>query len=243
VAATILSRIAAKRGNDSTAHANLATCLAVFKENQETNFAVQKASMIIQNLMKRLGVVIEVVPSDALAIDALSKARDQDQAREAAGNQSTANDAAEQGQYNKMQEPPETPLIGNLGYSPGSNHMEVDAIIQSFLQESEGNGSRPPFHNPGGGGFQDFFPQDGNAAMPNAAMGQNFQLVNQPVLGQSAGNSGVPDAEGAYHESHWQQQQQQQQQGWRPGNGEIEDPLFGFHGSSTDSFPFTGMGW
>lgn len=240
VAATILSRIAAKRGNDSTAHANLATCLAVFKENQETNFAVQKASMIIQSLMKRLSIVIENVSSDALSMEPPSRIRDQDQLRETmdgVNHQSTATDMAEAGQLNTIQEPQETPMIGNLGYSPGSNHMDVDAIIQSFLQENEGNGPRPPLHS-SGGGFPDFLPQDGHNSLPNS-IGPSFQIVNQAVLGQAVGNNAVPDAEGAYHESQWQQQQQ----GWRPGNGEVEDPLFGFHGSSIDSFPFTSMGW
>ncbi|KAH5272468.1 hypothetical protein HBI70_115300 [Parastagonospora nodorum] len=56
VAATIHARIAAKRGTDSSAYTNLETCLAVFRENQETNWAVRRANGIVQNLMKRLGV-------------------------------------------------------------------------------------------------------------------------------------------------------------------------------------------
>jgi hypothetical protein len=56
VAATIHARIAAKRGPGSHAYTSLETCLAVFRENQETNWAVRRANAIIQNLMKRLGV-------------------------------------------------------------------------------------------------------------------------------------------------------------------------------------------
>lgn len=56
VAATIHARIAAKRSADSEAHSSLETCLAVFRENQETNWAVRRAYVFIQNLMKRLGV-------------------------------------------------------------------------------------------------------------------------------------------------------------------------------------------
>lgn len=56
VAATIHARIAAKRGPGSHAHSSLEACLAVFRENQETNWAVRRANAIVQNLMKRLGV-------------------------------------------------------------------------------------------------------------------------------------------------------------------------------------------
>ncbi|KAM0278543.1 hypothetical protein ACHAQH_005111 [Verticillium albo-atrum] len=56
VAATIHARIASKRSNESDAHRSLQTCLAVFRENSETNWAVRKANAIVQSLMKRLGL-------------------------------------------------------------------------------------------------------------------------------------------------------------------------------------------
>ena len=56
VAATIHARIAAKRGAGSHAHGNLVACLGIFRENQETNWAVRRANGIVQNLMKRLGL-------------------------------------------------------------------------------------------------------------------------------------------------------------------------------------------
>lgn len=56
VAATIHARIAAKRGAGSQAHGNLVACLGIFRENQETNWAVRRANAIVQNLMKRLGL-------------------------------------------------------------------------------------------------------------------------------------------------------------------------------------------
>lgn len=56
VAATIHARIAAKRGAGSQAHGNLVACLGIFRENQETNWAVRRANGIVQNLMKRLGL-------------------------------------------------------------------------------------------------------------------------------------------------------------------------------------------
>lgn len=58
VSATIHVRIAARQGPGSEAHASLATCLAVFEENQETNWAVRRANLVIRNLMRRLGVVL-----------------------------------------------------------------------------------------------------------------------------------------------------------------------------------------
>lgn len=58
VAATIHARIAAKRGADSHAHTNLVACLAIFRENQETNWAVRRANGVVQNLMKRLGLEV-----------------------------------------------------------------------------------------------------------------------------------------------------------------------------------------
>ena len=56
VAATIHARIAAKRSPGSSAHRSLETCLGVFRENQETNWAVRRAFAFIQNLVKRVGV-------------------------------------------------------------------------------------------------------------------------------------------------------------------------------------------
>ncbi len=58
VAATIHARIAAKRGADSHAHSNLLACLGVFRENQETNWAVRRANAVVQNLMKRLNLEV-----------------------------------------------------------------------------------------------------------------------------------------------------------------------------------------
>jgi hypothetical protein len=58
VAATIHARIAAKRGADSHAHTNLVACLAIFRENQETNWAVRRAYGVVQNLVKRLGLEV-----------------------------------------------------------------------------------------------------------------------------------------------------------------------------------------
>ncbi|ETS78439.1 hypothetical protein PFICI_10501 [Pestalotiopsis fici W106-1] len=59
VAATIHVRIAAKRRHDSTIFSNLETCLAVFNENESTNWAVKRANTVIRSLMKRMDVVVD----------------------------------------------------------------------------------------------------------------------------------------------------------------------------------------
>ena len=56
VAATIHVRIAAKRSTESGARECLETCMSVFRENQETNWAVRRAKAIVEGLMTRLGV-------------------------------------------------------------------------------------------------------------------------------------------------------------------------------------------
>lgn len=65
VAATIHARIAAKRGADSHAHGNLVACLGVFRENQETNWAVRRANAVVENLMKRLGLEVPDLDKNA----------------------------------------------------------------------------------------------------------------------------------------------------------------------------------
>ncbi|KAI7185083.1 hypothetical protein KC363_g7330 [Hortaea werneckii] len=58
LAATIHVRIAAKRTSSSEAHRCLRTCLWVFEQNSETNYAVRKATRVIEGLMKRMQVSV-----------------------------------------------------------------------------------------------------------------------------------------------------------------------------------------
>lgn len=111
VAATIHARIAARRGPRSQAHSNLETCLAVFRENQETNWAVRRANAIVQNLMKRLGVATRS-PNDA-QID-----RDAD-----GGSHSSTPDT--------------TSRSRSVGREPSLRSLDIDGIIQSFVRERE----------------------------------------------------------------------------------------------------------
>lgn len=110
VAATIHARIAAKRGPGSDAHSSLETCLAVFRENQETNWAVRRANAIVQTLMKRLGVTMP--ESDDLQVDR--------------GLDSSSRNT-----------PDLSPNIGTR--EPSLQSLDIDGIIQSFVRENENN--------------------------------------------------------------------------------------------------------
>jgi hypothetical protein len=110
VAATIHARIAAKRGPGSDAHSSLETCLAVFRENQETNWAVRRANAIVQTLMKRLGVTMP--ESDDLQIDRGLN-------------------------FSSQNTPDLSPNFGTR--EPSLQSLDIDGIIQSFVREHENN--------------------------------------------------------------------------------------------------------
>lgn len=231
VAATIHSRIAARRGSDSTAHANLAICLAVFKENQETNSAVAKAAMIVESLMKKLGVAVDNISSDVLEMDNPTKGRDENQGPPAEDTRQPRNQIETETQAN-TERPlnPITPTLGN-GFSPGSDWVDIDGIIQSFLHENDGT-MRPP--EPTDQPRQQWIMHQPDSSQ--MVMGHNnFAMQNQVPIAQDV-TPGMPPAE-SYNGYQWQN-------GWKPANSEsasLEDPLFGFNGASTDTFAF--MGW
>jgi hypothetical protein len=231
VAATILTRIAAKRSNDSTAHFNLAICLAVFNENQETNSAVYKASMIVQGLMKRLGVVI--------GKDLLAKAlqADVDKAKDATAPLSDLTDQDDESQAQE-QRPSAVNTAGSTSamapYSgtPDSDWMDVDGIIQSFLEGYDGNAA--PQQNGGTAGYvakPSWLQASGH---PQATMGPDYVVGNSSVLAMNPDATVPPSDAGFSAADNWQSN-------WRPTMGDqeaLEDPLFGFNGPSLDSFAF-----
>jgi hypothetical protein len=110
VAATIHARIAAKRGAGSHAHASLETCLAVFRENQETNWAVRRANAIVQSLIKRLGVTVHSL--DETQIE-----------RDVSGSSTTST--------------PDESSSRSMGREPSLQSLDIDGIIQSFVREQE----------------------------------------------------------------------------------------------------------
>jgi len=119
VAATIHARIAAKRGPGSNAHSSLEACLAVFRENQETNWAVRRANAIVHNLVKRLGV--QVPSLDQTQID-----------RDSNGS--------------SQQSTPNTSSSRLVGREPSLQSLDIDGIIQSFVREQENTQVGQPAH-------------------------------------------------------------------------------------------------
>lgn len=254
VAATIHTRIAARRNNDSTAHANLATCLAVFRENQETNSAVRKASVIVEGLMKKLGVVVEQrVSADALKMDQASKSgtnaaglrpRQSTSAAKPANSPSpsTPRRSTSGAAPNKIDLTDSGIAAGPAASSPASDMMDVDGIIQSFLQESEAAGRAAPpvatqsYTQPYS--MQQWFSQNNPAPAFHAHLYSATSLPGQMPM--TAGVVGPMPSQGPgggeavpVMTAPWQQ-----------NNGEhvgLEDPLFGFNGSALDDFSF--LGW
>lgn len=246
VAATILTRIAARRRNDSIAHSNLATCLAVFEENQETNSAVRKAAKIVHSLMKKLGVVIDNVSLDALEMNPSIRMSERDPQSNhipvhANRNYqtSTANEANNDASIGNMTESTNTTTRNPAVPSPGSDWVDIDGIIQSFLQENSDRGARIADYDPDNVPIQlsrtPWLPlQQGNPPPP-------VSINNDLAFGnQAASRPGIEGSNGLQTEE--TARTYQQQRGARPTSYEsvlLDDPLFGFNGSSMDSFPFT----
>ncbi|KAF9769319.1 hypothetical protein IL306_013283 [Fusarium sp. DS 682] len=255
VAATIHCRIAAKNGKGSAAYVNLMTCLAVFKENQETNSAVQKAAVIIHRLMSKYGVVVDDLPDDALEAEPATKSRDQQPLQQQQrlqaqiGYQGLENTGNTQTDTSPNQEMQPVELSGSAVPSPGSDWINIDGIIQSFLREGD-------FNNPGGEPtMYGQYPQqqqqqqppkipqvDGEHYLHTSAGQQQPVYFPQNFPAGMNGFTPVGAAEVEGGPNSWQQQQQQQQNFW-PSNQDaafLEDPIFGFNGSSTGEFQFMG---
>jgi hypothetical protein len=111
VAATVHARIASKRGPGSDAHQSLETCLAVFRENQETNFAVRRADAIVRSLIKRLDVTVPA--TEALRIH-----------REHGNMQNTSSPQTNRSGPTS----PNDPIFQNL---------DIDGVIQSFARDQD----------------------------------------------------------------------------------------------------------
>lgn len=176
VAATIHARIAAKRSAGSGAHGNLETCLAVFRENQETNWAVRRAHLFIQNLMKRLGVMRGQGGNGLGAGQHAPPASPGGQADAGGFNAADATPSAAAGP------PPDVPgdTPPPLGWS------DVDIIIQGFSrgQDAAHPGAQDAHGFPAGESTVQSRPAGAAAAHPdfghamgelNLAWGGNFQ--------------------------------------------------------------------
>lgn len=129
VSATIHVRIASQRGPGSDAHASLATCLSVFARNEETNWAVQRARIVILNLMERMNVLV-------------SEATDPE---ESSQGPSDATQTGHGGSFQPPHEQHDAKLLErchaeNSGvgqYNQIAGDLDMEAIIQSFIHEQQ----------------------------------------------------------------------------------------------------------
>lgn len=143
VCATIHVRIAAQRGPGSEAHACLQTCLAVFNENMETNWAVRRAKAVIVNLMKRMGVTL----SDGQRTRSPEQSRnEQNRGTSTAYPVTPASMQPFDHAANIVTEPTFVPGHGDC--ETIAPDLDVDAIIQSFVgeqqqQQQQANGPVP----------------------------------------------------------------------------------------------------
>lgn len=244
VAATILTRIAAKRSHDSAAHHNLATCLAVFKENQETNSAVKKASLIVESLMKRLGVVVDKQSLHDLDLNVSDREREaKSLGADVVQIPRRSNDHGHRPRelVNTSNRQGSRGPDPSNGPTPESEYLDIDGIIQSFLQEHDSNyGARPvpqesfstPAQMPRRSWTTHYQPPEVNMVPDYPPVGyQNVSLT--PV----AASQNDPGLTGSYPAC--------QPQSWRTSSDgdpdSLGDPLFGFNGSSLDNFSF--IGW
>lgn len=129
VSATIHVRIASQRGPGSEAHTSLATCLSVLGRNEETNWAVQRARIVILKLMARMNVVVFEAtgadepssgPSDATPIplgEPCQASHEPHDARPVGGWHPQDSGSGEHNQF--------------------SGDLDMEAIIQSFIHEQQ----------------------------------------------------------------------------------------------------------
>lgn len=134
VAATIHVRIAAKRSTESQARECLETCMSVFRENRETNWAVRRAQVIVEGLMTRLGV-------------SLSQNHDNSQPRDRTPHTTRARSPVPIGQdcFGRTENLPHVPQDLLPHIAPGDARSsdlgwsDIDGIIQSFVRDQDLN--------------------------------------------------------------------------------------------------------
>ncbi|EON68406.1 hypothetical protein W97_07730 [Coniosporium apollinis CBS 100218] len=149
VSATIHARIAAKRGPGSEARRSLETCLAVFRENQETNWAVRRAKVIVETLMKRLGVVL---PEGSNRMQISDESREENEMDDDPSSASRSEINVDTEAVTPRQE-------GAMDHI--SPNLDIDAVIQSFAREQQEDNA---------------FPERGytSAAFPSSGMGYSM---------------------------------------------------------------------
>jgi hypothetical protein len=180
VAATIHVRIAATRASTSEAHEHLRTCLAVFDQNSATNYAVKKASIVMENLKKRMGIRLDDPGSTS---SAASNTRD-------TAADHTSSDMTPRSQSNAFTSPSNTSSMArsHLPIDTVINHeptmvagqfdpdLDVDTIIHSFMHEQQlygqpTNYAMQPDHTANAlYGGNNAVPNTGQAQMPSTGL-------------------------------------------------------------------------
>lgn len=207
VAATILVRIAAQRDGESEAHSGLRLCLSVFRENQETNWAVRRAKSVIQHLMERMGVSLDLArPRTESGMDnqrSLAKgvsANDTAAAGSSAANAQAATSSKE------------------------TEDLNINMIIQSFLREQT---NPRPSHGPvtawfGHGQYQ-------------AAVGSSYDAdIRAPSTGAAQILPPENDAVAPVHPRGPVLATAADDNPWEIGSGSFDDMLFGFNSAFLD---------
>ncbi len=135
VSATIHVRVAAQREPGSDAHNCLQICLSVLETNQETNWAVRKATKVIAELAERMNV--DLAPRRLLIPPTGGETHISPAVyvtnRSLAPNGTAHTSAQQQQQQNRSDAPDTHPNEGTpSGLLP---ELDMEAIIQSFMQE------------------------------------------------------------------------------------------------------------
>ncbi|KAI4739068.1 hypothetical protein E4T50_10453 [Aureobasidium sp. EXF-12298] len=172
VAATIHVRIAATRASTSEAHEHLRTCLAVFDQNSATNYAVKKASIVIENLKKRMGIKLD---DPGTTSSATTNPRDPVTDR-------TSSNVTPSSQSNALTSPSNKssmarshlPIDAMINHEPTmvagqfDPDIDVDTIIHSFMHEQQlyGQNYAIPHDHTANALY------GGNSAMPSTNQGQ-----------------------------------------------------------------------
>jgi hypothetical protein len=229
VAATILVRIATKRRSESKVFADLATCLAVFKENQETNYAVQKAAIIIETLIKRLGVVVDPAmahPSPMATQEQrlqlgenVSPSACQVTSEAIPSHPSTLTNMVHSDSTNV------TPVNVNEVMHPyNSDWLDIDGIIQSFLEDGDSSVSKPAVA---------YSTDRSRCDHCRMTLTNNHEHRGYPV--DVAPLSGVSRlGENVYGVESWPagaREREREREAQLDGLASMNDPLFGFNGT------------
>ncbi|KAI5456661.1 fungal-specific transcription factor domain-containing protein [Mariannaea sp. PMI_226] len=231
VAATIHTRIAAKREHASKEHRSLETCLAVFRENQATNWAVRRANLVIRNLMKRLGVSIDE-GEEGLRIHV-------DKETEPLPMPTVGSSGPAQGVDAR---PPSGPQSnGQPAGSPSDNWLNIDEIMQSFVREvgeqyGQRNGMVQPLNPLLQQHDNSLLSSSTTAAASHAASiqtGQPMQYGTATVMpSQARDHNNNTSHDDAAPVAAWQNPSMDAM----VGTSSVDDLLFGFNGSALDSF-------